>query len=180
MPKALKLTKLKTQNSKLFFMGNHFNLKSLSFYGGAIAVVVALFSVVTAYGEANLKAAQKIDGRYQIPAQALPGCLKSEQLILLVQQSGIYLTGSLLASETAEALEKRATERPSMTGNWENQRLTLQGDASYLPKCQGDVKIQGTIAQQSLNGTLSLSSAPGEIPFTGTLEAPAPKQSPAH
>lgn len=161
-------------------MGSHFNLKSLSFYGAAIAFVIILFSAVTTYGEANLKAAQKIDGRYQIPAQDLPGCLKSEQLILLVQQSGIYLTGSLLTADTADTLEKRATERPSMTGNWENQRLSLQGDASYLPKCQGEVKIQGAIAQQTLNGTLNLSAAPGDIPFTGKLEAPQPKKTNEH
>ena len=156
-------------------MGNHFNLKSLSFYGGAIAFVVILFSVVTAYGETHLKAPQKMDGRYQLAAQDLPGCLKSEQLILLVQQSGRYLTGSLLASDTVETLDKRAAERPSMTGNWENQRLTLHGDASYLPKCQGEVRMQGTIAQQTLNGTLNLSAAPGDIPFTAKLEAPQPQ-----
>ena len=165
-------------------MGNHFSLKSLSFYGGAIAFVVVLFSVVTTYGESKLKASQKIDGRYQIPAQDLPGCLKSEQLILLVQQSGIYLTGSLLASETAETLGKRAAERPSMTGDWDNQRLSLHGDASFLPKCQGAVTIQGAIAQQTLNGTLNLNSAPGaasgEIPFTAKLEAPQPKQAQGH
>ena len=159
-------------------MGNHFTLRSLSFYGGAIAFVVILFSVVTAYGEASLKAPQKIDGRYQIPAQDLPGCLKSEQLVLLVQQSGIYLTGSLLTADTVDTLGKRATERPSMTGNWENQRLTLHGDASYLPQCQGDVSLQGAIAQQALNGTLNLSAAPGDIPFTAKLEVP-PSQ-PAH
>ena len=159
-------------------MGNHFTLKSLSFYGGAIAFVVILFSIVTAYGETNLKAPQKIDGRYQVPAQALRGCLKSEQLILLVQQSGIYLTGSLLTADTVDTLGKRATERPAMTGNWENQRLTLHGDASYLPKCQGEVKIQGTIAQQALNGTLNLSTVSGDMPFTAKLEAPPPQ--PAH
>ena len=156
-------------------MGSHFNLKSLSFYGGTIAFVVILFSVVTAYGEANLKAAQKIDGRYQMPAQALSGCLKSDQLVLLVQQSGIYLTGSLLTAETIDTLGKRAAERPSMTGNWEHQRLTLHGDASYLPKCQGTVNVEGTIAQQTLNGTLHLSSAPGDIPFTAHYEAPKAK-----
>jgi len=161
-------------------MGNHFSLKSLSFYGGAISFVVILFSVVTAYGEANLKAAQKIDGRYQIPAQTLPGCLKSEQLILLVQQSGVYLTGSLLAADAADTLGRRAAERPAMTGTWDDKRLTLQGAATYLPQCQGEVKIQGTIVQQTLNGTLSLSAAPGDSPFTATQEATQPKQSQGH
>ncbi len=161
-------------------MGSHFNLKSLSFYGGTIAVVVVLFSVVTAYGEANLKAPSKIDGRYQIPAQDLPGCLKSDTLVLLVQQSGIYLTGSLLTADAVETLGKRATERPAMTGGWEQQQLTLQGATSYLPTCQGNVKIQGTIAQQTLNGTLNISATTGDVPFTGKLEAPQPKQSQGH
>lgn len=155
-------------------MGKRFSLKTLSFYGGTIGFVVVLFSVVTAYGETHLKAAQKINGRYQIPAQDLPGCLKSQPLILLVQQSGIYLTGSLLTAETADTLEKRVAERPAMTGNWENQRLTLKGDASYLPNCQGDVTIQGTIAQKTLNGTLSLSSTPGDTPFIAEQEASQP------
>ena len=54
-----------------------FNLTSLAFYTGAIGAVVALFSFATAYGEANLKAPTKLDGRYRIAAQALPGCLKA-------------------------------------------------------------------------------------------------------
>ncbi len=37
-------------------MSNHFNLKSLAFYGAAIAFVVVLFSVTTSYGEAHVKA----------------------------------------------------------------------------------------------------------------------------
>ncbi len=161
-------------------MGSHFNLKSLSFYGGAIAFVVVLFSVVTAYGEANLKAPQKIDGRYQISAPDLPGCLKSDQLVLLVQQSGIYLTGSLLTADTIDTLGKRAAERPSMTGHWDHQQLTLDGTASYLPRCQGVVKIQGTIAASTLNGTLSLSTIPGEVPISAKQEAVPPKAGSGH
>ena len=63
------------------------NFKSLAFYAGSIGFVVALFSFATAYGEANLKAPNKLEGRYRIAAQSLPGCLKADALILTIQQS---------------------------------------------------------------------------------------------
>jgi hypothetical protein len=51
---------------------SHFNVKSLIFYGTAICSVVTLFTIVTAYGEANLKASRPIDGDYsfQLPLES--------------------------------------------------------------------------------------------------------------
>ena len=59
----------------------HFNLKSLTFYGGAITAVVVLFEVVTAYGESNLKAPINIDGRYRLSYTQQPDCLNSNASI---------------------------------------------------------------------------------------------------
>lgn len=54
---------------------SHFNLKSLAFYGVAIGSVLVLFKTVTAYGESNLKAPDKIGGIYRLEAQNLPECI---------------------------------------------------------------------------------------------------------
>ncbi|UBF24803.1 hypothetical protein K9N68_24550 [Kovacikia minuta CCNUW1] len=166
-------------------MSSHFSLKSLAFYGIAIGSVVLLFSVVTAYGEANLKAPVQIKGRYTIAAQDLPGCLKSEQLLLLVEQSGIFLNGSLLPGDAAERLVKKAEERPSLTGRWRNQELVLDGPANHLPNCQGKIHIQGTIEgtrqagkieQALLNGTIHLGSQADAARFIAKQE---PAEQPA-
>lgn len=145
------------------------------FYGGAIGSVVALFSLTTAYGEANLRAQRSIDGRYPIATSSLPGCLQSKKLVLFVQQSGIYLTGSLLLADAAEETIRVAEERPSLTGQWQNQQFTLDGTIGYLPGCQDGVRMRGAIAQESLNGTLRLNSAPDEIHFSAQREAPKAK-----
>lgn len=144
------------------------NLRSLAFYGSAIAGVVVLFSVTTSYGEAHLKAPEKIDGRYRIESSNLPDCFNAKPLILVVQQSGVYLTGSLLPEDAAEAVVTTATERPLLTGQWDNHQLTLQGAVNGLPNCPNPIQIEGTIAApvaqgkdapRSLNGVLKLKSA---------------------
>ncbi|HCF30241.1 MAG TPA: hypothetical protein DEV81_24275, partial [Cyanobacteria bacterium UBA11049] len=71
-------------------MKNHFNFKSLAFYGIAIASVLILFKIVTAYGEKNLKAPVPIEGRYRLNlAQNIPICPQESNLVLDIQQSGI-------------------------------------------------------------------------------------------
>jgi hypothetical protein len=50
---------------------------------------------VTAYGETNLKAAPAIAGDYRFDAQNWPECLKSDSLVLTIEQSGVYLSGNL-------------------------------------------------------------------------------------
>ncbi len=138
----------------------HFTLKSLLFYGGAIGFVVILFSFVTTYGEANLKPAPKIAGRYRLNARALPGCLKTEALLLTVQQSGIYLNAVLAEPESTSA--PAAKMKPSLHGFWQSQQLTLVGPPTALKACQPtatEVQIQGTIDQKLLKGTIGLGTA---------------------
>ena len=153
-------------------MKGHFNFKSLAFYGGAIAFVVVLFNAVTAYGNANLKAPPNINGRYRITAQNLPGCLQADALVLSIQQSGIYLGGSLVPGDTDTQGATSATARPSLAGKFENQQLSLAGKVPQLTSCKSPVKIEGKFAGKTLAGQISLASIPGTAEFTAQQEQP--------
>ncbi|MBM0741824.1 hypothetical protein JOY44_09350 [Phormidium sp. CLA17] len=160
-------------------MKGHFSPKSLIFYGCAIGSVTLLFSLASAYGEANLKAPDKIDGRYPLSTSSLPDCVQAQSLVIDVQQSGVYLTGSLLPNPASEKILQMAHDRPSLTGDWDNQQLTLGGSVPYLPNCQGTVSIQGMINKDTLTGTFRLSSDASEVPFFAKREAP-PAKTQAH
>ncbi|MCL1467236.1 hypothetical protein, partial [Argonema galeatum] len=156
---------------------SHFNFKSLAFYGTAIASVVLLFKVVTDYGQ-NLKAPLPIDGRYRITAQNLPECLQSDDLVLSIQQSGIYLNGSLLAVSKNVEMPNSASEtiihqKPFLVGRWKNQQLTLSGSVNKLSSCNNKVNlsIQANINQETLNGEMTLNSTPQPIKFTAQRES---------
>ena len=154
-----------------------FNLTSLAFYTGAIGAVVALFSFATAYGEANLKAPTKLDGRYRIAAQALPGCLKAEALILTIKQSGIYLSGSLLNADETNKTLTASKKQSSLTGMFDHEQLTLSGVPSHLDECQtahiSEVLIQGTIAEGVIKGKIRLESGSAGANFVGKREPPS-------
>jgi hypothetical protein len=157
---------------------NFFSAKSLAFYGSTIVFVIALFSLSTSYGESTLKAPTKIAGRYRLKAENLPGCLKAETLILTIDQSGIYLNGSLI-SETDDA-QTAAKKQPSLMGVWQ-QQLELSGALSHLDKCQSIVptpvvKIQGTVNQATLKGVIQLASLSPSVEFVAQRED-EPKQS---
>lgn len=152
------------------------NLKSLAFYASAIGFVIALFSVTTAYGEANLKASTPIGGEYRIAAQDLPGCLKGEALLLTIQQSGVYLSGSLLSSDAARKIAP-AKRTLSLMGTWNQQQLELTGLPSQLEACrQADgqvptVSIAGTITQNTLQSKVRLNEGASVADFIGKREA---------
>jgi hypothetical protein len=152
---------------------NHFNLKSLGFYGVAIGSVVILFNVVSAYGESKLKAPPAIGGSYRLNAQNLPGCLKADNLVLSIQQSGIYLFASLLPGDTNAKLVAIAEERPSLTGKLSNQKVSLSGTVPALPNCGEAIKIQGTIEEKTLTGQMALGSIPDAAAFTAQRQQPA-------
>ena len=159
---------------------SHFNLKSLSFYGVAIGSVVILFNVVSAYGESKLKAPPAIDGRYRISAENLPECLKSQALILNIQQSGIYLSGSLLSAGNRAHSETTAEENPSLTGLWQNEQLNLSGSVPHVTTCNNPaVTIQGRLEEKNIAGKMHLSSIPGKVEFTAQPE-PVQQQKKEH
>ncbi|MCY7320686.1 MAG: hypothetical protein LH660_02500 [Phormidesmis sp. CAN_BIN36] len=155
-----------------------FNLKSLAFYGGAIGAVVALFSFATAYGEANLKAPTKLDGRYRIAAQALPGCLKAEALILTIKQSGIYLSGSLLNADETDKTLTASKKQSSLTGMFDREQLTLSGVPSHLDACLKtaqipEVLVQCAVTGGTITGKIRLGSGSAGVNFVGKRETPS-------
>jgi hypothetical protein len=171
---------------------SHFNVKTLSFYGLAIIAVVVLFNVVSAYGNANLKAPAPIGGQYRINAQNLPGCLKSEDLVLDIKQSGIYLVGSLLPAKTDVRTATIANEKPSLHGRLSNQQLSLDGGLPWITGCNNSaepanvskgplsVKIQGSVNNKALSGQMALSSIPTTAEFTAQRQEPTEKQGQEH
>jgi hypothetical protein len=111
-------------------------IKTLVFYGVTIGSVLLLFKVVTAYGESNLKAPPAINGRYKLVlSKSLPICEKSDDLILDVQQSGIYVNGLLLPINSKEKAAKANTSKPTLTGKFENQQLSLTGKVPKTILC---------------------------------------------
>lgn len=157
-------------------MSNHFSPRSIAFYGCAIGTVTVLFSVVSAYGEANLKAPTYIGGRYPITSPALPGCLQNQSLVLLVEQSGVFLTGSLVAVNATETVARIAEERPSLTGRWDNQTMVLQGKTPYLPNCAVPISLEGNFDGKALQGKIRLNPSSGDFPFTAARAVPQETQ----
>jgi hypothetical protein len=142
----------------------------LTFYGGAILFVLALFQLTTAYGEANLQAPPNINGRY-LTSTALPGCPNSSRLIISIQQSGRYLNGGLqLASPTPT----HSPVKYSLNGLWQ-QQLTLNGQTTALSSCEKDLNnpnlnIVGTVSGTPavLAGKLTMNAQPWS--FTATKQ----------
>ena len=100
-----------------------------------------LFKVVTAYGESSLKAPTSINGRYRLYTQN-PNCLKSNAQILAIQQSGIYLNGSLLPASTDVQQLTIAEQKPSLTGQMNNNQISLAGRVPSSVLCHHTVADQ--------------------------------------
>ncbi len=158
---------------------NHLSFKSLAFYGIAIGSVSLLFKVVTAYGETNLKAAPAIAGSYRFDAKSLPECLKSDALVLTIQQSGVYLSGNLRSGSSEGDRAKTAEEKPSLVGKWENQGLSLSGAVPNLAGCSDStaiaqnnyVKLRGIVGKDTLTGKISLTDRAAATDFTAQRES---------
>jgi hypothetical protein len=151
---------------------NHFQLKSLTFYGIAIGFVVGLFSIVTAYGEANLKTAQSIGGDYLLKLPLIEGCKEEEPVMLSIQQSGIYVAAALVNPNLKSS--KMVSKPMTLSGQWQNRRINLSGKVPTNMLCAGAVantaiavNIEGAIAPlhpQSLHPESTPSDA-----LTGTI-----------
>ncbi|MFH7025171.1 MAG: hypothetical protein ACHBN1_07155 [Heteroscytonema crispum UTEX LB 1556] len=154
---------------------SNFSLKSLTFYGVTIASVLVLFKVVTVYGETSLKAAPAISDRYRLTlAENLPNCEKSKSLMLNIQQSGIYLNGSLVP-ETANTENSKTNEpKPTLTGLLKNQQLNLTGQVPKSVLCQNAASQTPTNSQDSVTTQIQLAnkqSFTGQITVNGTSKA---------
>jgi hypothetical protein len=147
-------------------------LKYLAFYGGTIAFVLGLFTVVTNYGETHLKAAQSVEGKYLLALPTTNKCGGGVPVTLAVQQSGMYVAAALVNP----ALPHSQTAFKSMTlsGRWQNQQLKLAGKVPVGVLCDKAknkreiaVKIEGAIAKPQAFATQPKSSEASTL--TGTL-----------
>ncbi|MDZ8240370.1 MAG: hypothetical protein RMZ69_25015 [Nostoc sp. ChiQUE01a] len=156
---------------------NHFNFKSLAFYGVAISSVLVLFKTVTVYGENNLKAPPLVSDRYRLTlAENLPNCEKSDTLRLNIEQSGIYLNASVLPTNANADLD----EEHSLMGILKNQHLNLSGKINRsslcnIPHSQKDPLNSVTIQMQlvergNIPGQLTLNGIPQTLKFTAVPE----------
>ncbi|GAX41994.1 hypothetical protein NIES4075_29920 [Tolypothrix sp. NIES-4075] len=160
----------------------HVKWKSLALYGLTIVAVMVLFKAVTTYGESNLKAASQISDRYRLMfADNLPNCEKLDDMILNIQQSGIYLNGSLLSALNNTDLTS-SHQKPSLTGILRNQQLSLSGKVPHSLLCripeaekgsythpQNLVTIQlQMLDKNNLAGQITVKDIPKIIKFTAT------------
>ncbi len=147
---------------------NHFTPKSLTVYGIAISSVVILFKIVSIYGETHLKSAPNLKGLYPITITQnyLPACLSEDELVLSIQQSGIYLSGNLLANN--ENLKSLIDEKTFLQGLWKNNRVNLSGSLPYFHDKCGDINLEiiATFDQKQLTGEISLNSGDRVVLFT--------------
>jgi hypothetical protein len=155
---------------------NHFSPKSLAFYGTMIGSVLVLFNIVSAYGEANLKAPPKVSGNYQLTSSDLPDCLRSENLTLAIEQSGRYIAGELSLSPQTIATPENASpgveSSPEKKGTKENivlsglmlsQPFTLSGKTALLGPCPAatsleEIHLQLQFQDKNLSGQLHWSN----------------------
>jgi hypothetical protein len=136
--------------------------KLLTFYIGTIAGVVALFGVVTAYGEKKLVAPPNIAGHYRVKAANLPPCLRDRDLHL--QQSGAYLTASFTGNAAKPSAQLTGQLQPSNRFEMNLHRLpcnngeppaalALQGKlvSNPAPTNQAAKQLTGVIKYRSMD-----------------------------
>lgn len=158
---------------------SHFSAKSLTFYGVAITSVLALFKVVSAYGESNLSAAPEVGGVYQITqSQNLPDCLTEQKLNLTIEQSGIYLFGSLAVP--SKSTDKDQMEVP-LSGDFKEQQIIMSGKGN-LANCDSELQltIEGQREKDNLIGKINESSTNSEGTFVARYQEVKPAPSAEH
>ncbi|WP_414754504.1 hypothetical protein [Anabaena sp. CCY 9910] len=148
---------------------NHFNSKSLVFYGVAITSVLILFKIVTLYGEKNLQASPVLNNSYRLTwKNNVLNCEKSAPMMLNIQQSGIYLNAALFSAGEAKPL--------AMSGIWKNQQMSLAGKIDQPTLCNitvpQSVKMQMQLTDKgNLQGQLIISDISQTLEFNATPEA---------
>ncbi len=143
--------------------------KHILFYVVVIGAVLVLFQVVSAYGEANLKAPPNLNGRY-LSASTPPGCPEGNRLVLTLQQSGIYVNGTLALESASLAQNPQNTdtiseEKSSLTGLWKPEQLSLSGETNALTTCAVGGSAIGTGAAIALKGQVAAAAFTGELTY---------------
>jgi hypothetical protein len=159
---------------------NIFSAKSIGLYSLAIGSSIVFFNFVTSYGEANIKAPISITGNYLITAENLPECLHHKQLLLKLEQSGIYLNASLV--DDRQGMTTISENLPTLSGRLHDRELNLGGllPTSICPellqlRMKSLVKIRSaTDRKQQLQGQVWFDrqsrSATPPVDFTGNLQ----------
>lgn len=156
---------------------NYSHFKSLALYGIAIVSVFLLFKTVSIYGETNLKAPLVIKGRYRLVlAEDLPNCKKSKNLILNIQQSGIYLNAYFLPANINTEILNKYQSNYSLSGILRNKKLSLSGKIDRGTLCniafnKNPTSNSATMQMQLVEpenfiGQLTVNSNPQSFKFT--------------
>jgi hypothetical protein len=129
-----------------------FSIKTIGLYALAIGAATCLFSAIASYGEANIRAPQANGGKYAL-GRNLSGCLQGREVELEIQQSGIYLHGSVAISNAKS--DKK--DNQLLTGKLIDRQLFLTGKlpAQICPQ-QSQFDLNGTIDNRQLNGKVAL------------------------
>lgn len=163
-------------------MHNHFNLKSLAFYGTMIGSVLILFKGVTAYGETQLKAPVSIGGDYSIEFDTPPKCLKDKDFTLKIEQSGIYIFANLVLKKSADNLEKIV-----LSGKFKEPKMILSGISNPLFFCSSDLSqnpnqltLTGEFKEKIFMGKIQDQTLSKPLNFTAKLNSVSPSEKPTH
>jgi hypothetical protein len=159
---------------------SHFKTHAI-FYAVAVSIVLGLFRLTSAYGEANLQAPPNINGRY-LTSEAPPGCPDATRLVITVQQSGIYLNGALALTQLEPTAEVHRSDHLTLNGRWQEQ-LTLSGPTNAFVTCNLPAATEVTLQamaqsspEASLTGQLNIDSATSWS-FTAQRQATPSQQS---
>jgi hypothetical protein len=160
---------------------NRFNRKTAIFYITTIVFVLVLFNIITAYGETKLKAPPSIAGSYKLQIEPQANCPNPEKLLLILQQSGIYLGATLLPDTPTTQTSVEYVKSFPLSGKLQEQQLKLVGRITNLAICRpspaannnsklvnapATVQIQGQFVGDSLQGQIILGSQAESINFT--------------
>jgi hypothetical protein len=163
-------------------MHNHFNLKSLAFYGTMIGSVLLLFKGVTAYGETQLKAPITIGGDYSIEFDTPPNCLKDKELTLKIEQSGIYIFANLGLEKSANNLDKIA-----LHGKFKEPEMILSGNSNPLLFCSSNLSqspnqltLTGEFKDKLFKGQIQDKTLSKPINFTAKINSVYPSKKSTH
>lgn len=159
---------------------NRFNKKTAIFYISTIVLVLILFKIITAYGESNLKASPSIRGSYQLEIKPQANCSNPGKVLLVIEQSGIYLNATLLPNESSKAVVEYPKFFP-LSGKLQQQQLKLVGTIANLNICSysptgtasstaknpaTNVQIQAELVGRDLQGKITLNSQSQSLKFT--------------
>ncbi len=159
---------------------NRLNSSYFKFYIIATSSVVLLFSVVTAYGEKNLNPPPKIGGSYKIESTNLTDCLKDRPLQLMMQQSGIYISGSLQENQGSNANKSTSEKNLPLKGRWQDGKFSVTGAVTEVEGCDRTqpLTITATVKDKRLEGKIAFLINTSD--FTAQLQEPDQKPTVNH